>query len=489
MDEENNQMRPDDMESQMQQGKDIAAKGANQASKFAKNLLGKDKENKKKKIKSAKTLGEKAGKIAGRGPKMAGRAMQATGKGMKAAGKATMATGMGVQAAGKGIDAAGKGIQAAGDALTATGIGAAVGAPLKAIGTGISAAGKGVDKAGKGIKKAGHEINKAGKKIDKQGKKLVKQGKQIEDSVKKSVAGGKIPKIPNMPSNVKVPDKGKLIRDALLKLLKKKIFRYLLMGSIAFLLIIIFFLLITESITDSGKHKEGDNSNVPYVISSTVMNNIIIVSDGSGGYKYAFTDSEGNEVSLDETVENALKVLKSNGCTSLSELGTTDEIRKEILKKLILAEIRTQYPDLSNSGLEEGTSFTPSTSTADVGQIVNNMTLEEKIYQMLMVGVQLNNGQDYSDSPAGGFILHGGSDYDANLNAIGSSSKIKPFVATDDEGGQIVRAAVGYPSAKSYGDSQDYDKLYSDEVQKSELLLQKCKSRSRCRCIKFRYNV
>lgn len=473
MDEENNQMRPDDMESQMQQGKDIAAKGANQASKFAKNLLGKDKENKKKKIKSAKTLGEKAGKIAGRGPKMAGRAMQATGKGMKAAGKATMATGMGVQAAGKGIDAAGKGIQAAGDALTATGIGAAVGAPLKAIGTGISAAGKGVDKAGKGIKKAGQEINKAGKKIDKQGKKLVKQGKKIEDSVKKSVAGGKIPKIPNMPSNVKVPDKGKLIRDALLKIVKKKVFRYILMGSMPFLLIIILFLIITGSMTNRGKYEEGDNSNVPYVVSSTVMNNITIVSDGSGGYKYAFTDSEGNEVSLDKAVDNALKTLKANNCNALSELGITDEIRKETLKKLILAEIRTQYPDLSNSGLEAGTSFAPSTSTADVGQIVNNMTLEEKIYQMLMVGVQLNNGQDYSDSLAGGFILHGGSDYDANLNAIGSSSKIKPFIATDDEGGQIVRAAVGYPSAKSYGDSQDYDKLYSDEVQKSELLLQK----------------
>lgn len=473
MDEENNSMRPDDMQSQMQQGKDIATKGANQASKFAKNLLAKDKENKKKKIKSAKTLGEKAGEVAGRGPKMAGRAMQATGKGMKAAGKATMATGIGVQAAGKGIDAAGKGIQAVGDALTATGIGAAVGAPLKAIGTGVSAAGKGVDKAGQGIKKAGHKINKVGKKIDKQGKKLVKQGNKIEDSVKNGIAGGKIPKIPNMPNNVKTPNKGKLIRDALSKLLKRKVTRYVIMGSAPIIGMILIYFIIIGSMVDRGTARDGDNSNVPYVVSSTVMSNITIVSDGSGGYKYAFTDSEGNEVSLDEAIENALETLKSNDCNALSELGSTDEIRKETLKKLILAEIKTQYPDLSNSGLAAGTSFTPSTSTADVGQIVNNMTLEEKIYQMLMVGVQLNNGQDYSDSLAGGFILHGGSDYDANLNAIGSSSKIKPFIATDDEGGQIVRAAVGYPSAKSYGDSQDYDKLYSDEVEKSELLLQK----------------
>lgn len=473
MDEENNQMRPDDMQSQMQQGKDIAAKGANQASKFAKNLLGKDKGNKKKKIKSAKTLGEKAGKIAGRGPKMAGRAMQATGKRMKTAGKATMAAGMGVQAAGKGIDATGKGIQAVGDALSATGIGAAVGAPLKAIGTGVSAAGKGVDKAGQGIKRAGHKINNIGRKINKQGKKLVKQGEKIEDSVKKSFAGNKMPKIPNMPSNVKVPDKGKLVKDALLKIVKKKIFKYIFLGSMPFILFIIIFLIITDSLTIRGMYISGDNSNVPYVVSSTVMNNITIVSDGSGGFKYAFTDSEGNEISLDNAVENALNTLQANNCNALSELGSTDEIRKETLKKLILAEIKTQYPDLSDSGLEDGTSFTPSISIADVGQIVNNMTLEEKIYQMLMVGVQLNNGKDYSDSLAGGFILHGGSDYDANLNAIGSSSKIKPFIATDDEGGKIVRAAVGYPSAKSYGDSQDYDKLYSDEVQKSKLLLQK----------------
>lgn len=357
MDEENDSMRTDDMEKQMQQGRDIAAKGgkavSNQASKFAKNLVGKNKkDNQKKKIKSAKTLGEKAGKLAGRGPKMAGRTLQATGKGMQAAGKATMAAGMGVQATGKGIDATGKGLQAVGDALTATGIGAAVGAPLKAIGTGVSAAGKGVDKAGQGIKKAGHELNKAGNKLDKQGKKLVKQGKNIEKSVQNSIDGKmpKIPKIPNMPNNVKTPNKAKLIRDALIKLFKKKAFRYMLMAVIPIFVLILTYLSIVSSIVGRGKREDEDNSNVPYVVSSSIMNNITIVSDGSGGYKYVFLDSEGEKISLDEAIENALKTLEENNSTALSELGNTGDKKKETLKKLILAEIKTQYPDLSNSG-------------------------------------------------------------------------------------------------------------------------------------------
>ncbi|MBP3502120.1 MAG: cell wall hydrolase [Clostridia bacterium] len=113
--------------------------------------------------------------------------------------------------------------------------------------------------------------------------------------------------------------------------------------------IIIIVLATKYSTVDDGKYKEGDLSNVPYVISSMVMDKLVIVNDSTGNYTYAFQNKEGKIVTLDESLDEALETLRENGSTSINLLGedSLDTEKKELLKKMLQAEIATQYPDLT----------------------------------------------------------------------------------------------------------------------------------------------
>ena len=136
------------------------------------------------------------------------------------------------------------------------------------------------------------------------------------------------------------------VNTAAIKKFAKKHWKILI--PIAILLIIIV-LLTKASIEDDGKYKEGDLSNVPYVISSMVMDKLVIVYDSTNNYTYAFQNNDGDYVSLDECLDEAIDTLKANGNKSLSVLGedSSRQQRKNLLRKMIQAEIATQYPDLT----------------------------------------------------------------------------------------------------------------------------------------------
>lgn len=129
--------------------------------------------------------------------------------------------------------------------------------------------------------------------------------------------------------------------------------KFLIIGGIVLIVLLLFlciFVIIDgERQKEDGTYKEGDKSNVPYIISSMVMDRLVIVSDSSGKYVYAFEDDNGEIVDLDEELDNALETLSANGSTASSYLGKNKKKKKELLKKMIQAEIATQYPSLDES--------------------------------------------------------------------------------------------------------------------------------------------
>lgn len=114
-----------------------------------------------------------------------------------------------------------------------------------------------------------------------------------------------------------------------------------------------------------------------------------------------------------------------------------------------------------------------SSKNVSIESIMSEMSLEEKIYQLMMVQGNVQDGNQFSNIKYGGYIVGSNSNYNNNLQKIGSNYKIAPFVATDDEGGIVTRAASQYKTdARTYGDNKDYTKLSTDETEKSNYLLE-----------------
>lgn len=143
----------------------------------------------------------------------------------------------------------------------------------------------------------------------------------------------------------------------------------MIVALIVVVIIIVVVILIKTSKINSGKYKDGDNSNVPYVISSMVMDKLVIVYDASNNYTYAFQNDDGDYVGLDDAIDEALKTLSKNGSTGLSYLGESadQDTQRALLKKMIQAEMSTQYPDLTaNENLGLSVSTTEESSATAV---------------------------------------------------------------------------------------------------------------------------
>ena len=378
MDEDNNNnLRSDDMQDVQkslqkgaQQAKRITGKVGNLATNKVKNIASRG-----KKFKGAKTLGNKPGEKVGKAAKLKGQALQKAGTAEKAAGDALKATGLGAQASGMGLKGIGASLKGAGAAISAIPyVGPAIGKVLNTAGEGISKAGDQVYKTGKKIKNTGKKRSKAGRQKIKRGQQLEKTGKDIGSAG--GQAGGEIPGMPNL-GKLPNPNPASLKSKAILLLFKRRFKITLIIAGIVLAVIILFLLLITESKKDEGGYSEGDSSNVPYVVSSMVLNQITIVKDSSGRYVYAFQDEDGNILTLDEALDKALTTLGENSSTSITNLGEDDETQKELLKKMIQAEIATQYPSLQNSE-DLGYTAVPTATTTMVTGCDTNLDITEE---------------------------------------------------------------------------------------------------------------
>ena len=120
-----------------------------------------------------------------------------------------------------------------------------------------------------------------------------------------------------------------------------------IIAGIIIIIVIIIVLMIKASKRNDGKYIEGDLSNVPYVVSSMVMDKLVIVYDASNNYTYAFQNKDGEYVDLEESISEAIETLNQNESTALTYLDEDSNKSEQIkvLKKMIQAEIATQYPD------------------------------------------------------------------------------------------------------------------------------------------------
>ena len=451
--------------------------------------------------------------------KSAGKALRAAGKALHLTGQIVEKTGSVIKGLGKGIKwlgrrtyEGGKNLWNTGKALCETGIGAIAGIPICVAAGAVMGLGKLLEGLGWSLEQIGKVLEFLGRKIQDAAQAMInKANKQIQEaggSVANALgtagaagaAGRK--KASNLGDNDNDGPKTGGIPSLTGFVKNNKVVLIIIAIIVVVILFLVLYLLLDEKKTiDDGSFADGDKTNVPYTVSSVIMDNLVIVSDGSGGYTYGFKNESGEVVDLDQAIDSTLKSLKGNKSDSLGYLGENNEERKSLLKKMVMAEIATQYPDLTNSESNINVGNTTQTEEQEneqstqtqeetqqqsqedttntsqenisVDDILASMTLEEKIYQMLMPQGVVTDGTSLADVSYGGYIVGSNSNYDANLGSIGSNNKIKPFVATDDEGGKVERAAQGYDSAKSYGDSQNYDKLYNDEVKKSNYLLGK----------------
>lgn len=333
-------------------GKSASGKAGNAAS----NLIDRQR-RKNKKLKLAQNNTTKDGFVSP-GKKFKGKKYQLEGKKKIAEGTSKKATGDAMQAAGMGTRIAAKGVKAAGTAAQALdAVAPGVGTTIKAVATAtaetMEASGKTMQDVGKEVSDIGTEEIKSGKEKVKRGQTLEQTGKDIGEKQgaipNKAIPG--MPKIPAMPN----------IKTIIATAKKKGVFKLIfIIGIIAVIVFLMAIAIIIGLEVEEGSYIEGDNSNVPYVVTSNIIDNIVIDINSSGKWDFMCTDKEGNYISIDEALDNVLKIIKVNNHGLYEDLGYTDSSRKKFLKLLVEAEIATQYPNIGEKVrkniLEEGAS-------------------------------------------------------------------------------------------------------------------------------------
>lgn len=183
---------------------------------------------------------------------------------------------------------------------------------------------------------------------------------------------------------------------------------------------------------------------------------IEVKGDEETGYYWGFVDD------IDTKLDSVIEELSNNG-------NTVTIKDKTLLKKMIKAELVTQYPDLGGPTFSTDNTYSGS-SEERAKKMLEDMTLDEKVSQMLFL--LTSNSSDLSKN-AGGYILLDGFDFSNTKSTVESASNnIEPVIATDEEGGDVERALSGYPDARSYGENQSYSKLEEDYTNKANALLE-----------------
>ena len=288
---------------------------------------------------------------------------KAAGKRLRAVGKALLFTGKVVEYAGKGIKFLGKVIKKAGEAtykagkslwetgkgLNETGLGAIIGIPLCILAAAIMGLGKLLEalgwtliQIGKLIEFLGRRIQAAASKIiAKANRKIQEAGGNAQNGV--SDAAKSSDAVDEKSKTGGIPSLGEIFSNNKVK------FIIALILIIVILFCVLDVLLDGEATKENGSYVEGDEKNLPYQVSKMIMDELVIAQDGSGGYTYGFKNEKGEVVDIDQSIDAVIEKLKKEDSDALEYIGDNDDSRKITLKKMLMAEIATQYPDLTNS--------------------------------------------------------------------------------------------------------------------------------------------
>ena len=347
MDEENNQNSGvDELEQTTQKAGQVAKGVANGAKNKASDVVQKAIDRK-----NGASKGDKKKKIVGPDSKAKGKMYSAKGAAKMAKGAAELGAGASAKVAGMAAKGPARALKGLGSALGRIPYaGPALKSALNTAAQTMYNAADRLNKFGNKAIEAGENDIKSGKHDTKRGKTLAETGEDIGDSKEDSKIGD-IGAAPNSPAK---PNPKAIIRNIKAKVFKKKaMIKILIIGGVALIGLLIIAVLLLGIEGQEGTYREGDSSNVPYVVTSQILSKIEILEDGNDGYTYGFKDEEGNQISLEEICSRTIDQLGANGSKVLDTLGKTKKQQVKTLKILVEAEVATQFPDLGGDGADK----------------------------------------------------------------------------------------------------------------------------------------
>lgn len=213
---------------------------------------------------------------------------------------------------------------------------------------------------------------------------------------------------------------------------------------------------------------------------------------------YHFLIKKGNQLPNQNISENIPKNNSEN--TSLSELITNPEAKNQTTTQSSATQSSATQSSTTQTSAPETTTTQTTPSKAQIlmndsgifsdyynqaYQQMTNMTLDEKIGQILLVRVPDNNAKDVVEkNQFGGYILFGRDTKNQTITQLQSTiqswnevSKIPLIIATDEEGGSVVRVSSNpnlsthkFQSSQSLFKTNGYEAIKNDTIEKNELL-------------------
>lgn len=245
---------------------------------------------------------------------------------------------------------------------------------------------------------------------------------------------------------------------------------------IIILLIVILFVIgyfcYNKFWINTTEDNEEKIKTVSGIVYDTSMN-VLTIKD-SNGLIYTFSIENVDRSNIENILIGNLINIEYEG-----SLSNTADIQNVKIDKITIEEVDNQVPNAWN---DHGIFSEYYTKAYD---LLQNMTLEEKIGQLFLVRVPENSQiEAIKEYHFGGYILFGrdtkNETKESLKNKIQSyqdNSKIPMIIAVDEEGGTVVRISSNpnlrsekFPSPQELYQEGGYDKITSTTIEMSELL-------------------
>ena len=138
-------------------------------------------------------------------------------------------------------------------------------------------------------------------------------------------------------------------------------------------------------------------------------------------------DEDGHYWGFVDNIDDKLDVLTEKMQSDPDEVTIED---KDMLKKMIKAELITQYPDLGGKTFATGETYT-GTSAQKAEILLDEMSIDQKISQLIFLNTSDSNSLSKN---AGGYILSTGFDFSNSKSIIecGSNDDSAIFAAQEE---------------------------------------------------------
>lgn len=260
--------------------------------------------------------------------------------------------------------------------------------------------------------------------------------------------------------------------------------------SIIFLIVSLLACLITcLYITINKQVKQNDNIIINHKIKQTELSGIILdatmntVTIKSNGNNYMFSIEDIDKTNIDPIILGNYATIKYDGKLNLKkDLQNVKVIKisvKEIKNDLTQQATVSAYKEILNDNGILHDYYKKAYNS------MSKMTLDEKIGQLFLVRVPEGDAiSEVSKYQFGGYILFGRDTKDktkeeliSNISSWNKASKIPLLIATDEEGGVVVRvsnnsnlAPSKFKSSQSLFASGGFEAVKNDTITKNNLL-------------------